>query len=152
MILATLSYPFGQDYVFPRTRLIGFCFVWWTPTSILSTGNPSSYLEAPFGGNTMIVKLKDWVWEWSTKTVQIDDFLEDLYMLPPGSSTPTSPGVCEVYGQWSNTARGWFLTVANAPILQTRWYNVMPAHPPGYYNPPFPADISYPFSQAGVPP
>lgn len=146
MILGTLTYPFTPTYAMKRRQLYGVGILWWDGSTVVYAGNPSRYHEVVFGGYEVYLKVFDWVWDGSRQTVQLNNWIEDLWAYAPGGSTPISFGTADVFASWVTDVRAWFYVVAFAPTSEQWTVQKMPDTIPGYWNPPNPIPRTYPYT------
>ena len=144
-VLGTLTAAPTAGYAIPRPRLIGHSLSWWSGLSIVSGGQASLYSQTVFPHVQMYVKYKDWVFEWSKKTVQIIDCVEDAWAIFLPDPTPQGFGSATMVMTWNNYARGWILNFNLPSAPQVAWVQQFPAVNQPYWNPPHPAPVTYPF-------
>lgn len=118
--MANLIYSPAADFNVQRQYLWGYAFGWWNGTSLVTPGNPSVFQEVPFGGYQVVVKFKDWFWDWDNRAGNLDYLFEDLYAIPPGGGAPIDAG--DVFIQYDLDP------TFNVPLLK-----VIPTNPEGFY-------------------
>lgn len=91
-VLTTWDIPQGGDFSIPRPYVVGFNISYFGDSTIISSGQETVVEEHTYGGYKLFVKFKDWIWDWSNKSFDLGDILEDWYSTAPGSSTPIYTG------------------------------------------------------------
>jgi hypothetical protein len=126
-----------HDYVPHDTPLVrqylDFVAVLWWNMSFITTGQTLVLQEVPFGGYRLHLKFKDWFWSNRAGTGRIDDVLEDLYVTPPGLSTPISAGVVGFNTFYDPRVGANLLVLANEPNDTHVAFNRLPPVDAAYW-------------------
>lgn len=131
-ILATLSFPAGEQSNFPRSYIHTFALQWTGDQTPVSLGNPFVYEEHTFGGYRVHVKFKDVFYTWSSNVYSLDFIIEDLWAELPVTHTPINAGTV-VMGVGSNAVDGWGIATSFAPQLGAYTQHILPPPPANYW-------------------
>jgi len=131
-ILATLSFPAGEQTNFPRSYIKTFALQWTGDQTLVSGPNPWIYEEHTFGGYRFHIKFKDNFYTWSSNVYSLDYIIEDLWAETPIIHVPINAGTV-VVGLGANATDGRGVGVVVAPSLGSFIQHALPPPPPDYW-------------------
>lgn len=115
-VLADITYLPSASFVMQRQYNPFFAVGWHDDTILITPGNPSEFQEIHFGGYRAVIRFKDWWWQWDNRSAQMNEVLEDLYALAPGSSTPSSLGAIQIRLQYEAQYLTWVYVIDLSPF------------------------------------
>ena len=119
-VLADFVYPQGAKFALQRQYILGFAIGWQLGSYATMYGQETRLTEIVFGGYRLVIKFKDWVWDWDNRGFVLDEMFEDYYALAPGSSTPISAGTVYLSLDFDPTFTTMIIKIINpAPV---DWY------------------------------
>lgn len=119
-VLADFVYPQGAGFACQRQYVVGFAIGWQPGSFATAYGIETHLTEVVFGGYRLVIRWKDWIWNWDNRGFTLADCFEDYYALAPGSSIPSSAGTVFVDLSWDTGFTACMLRIINpAPV---DWY------------------------------
>jgi hypothetical protein len=113
-ILWSPTYFTTPEYSLVRQYLDYTAVGWWNMI-VLSSGRYLHLREIPFGGYEFHLRWKEWFWNTRAGTGRVLDVLEDLYVTPPGSSTPISAGSVIFEVKYDPRTHAYVVVISNNP-------------------------------------
>lgn len=146
MILGSLVYDEAPTFALNRGQLWGLYLAWHPGMVVVTTGNPFVIREQTVGDYSTVIKLPDWVYEYSSKTFELGEVLEDLYVYDHAANAiAPNFGTCLVDFSHHPVYRTPQIGLHFLPVLPNRAYWRVPLMPAGYWNPIFDIAPSDPF-------
>lgn len=135
-VLASFSYPQGVDFACQRQYIMGFTIGWQPGSFATQFGQETRLTEVVYGGYRLVIKFKDWVWDWDNRGFTLGDLFEDYYAIAPGGTDPINAGTVHVSLAQPDTWRTWCLKIVNPAASD--WYlfqRLPPADRPYWFVP-----------------
>lgn len=119
-MLATFAYPQGGNFALQRQQVTCFAIGWQPGSYALQSGQETILQEVLFGGYRLVIKFKDWIWQWDNRGYLLQDLFEDFYAIPPGGGAPVNAGTITVKWEYDPTFLCPLLVIISPALAD--WY------------------------------
>jgi hypothetical protein len=132
MILWSPVYYSPSEYSLVR-QYLDYVVVGWQDMIVLESGRYLHLRELVYGGYEFHLRFKEWFWDSQSGTGRVLDVLEDLYVTPPGSSTPISAGTVIFEVKYDPRTNAYVVLFASTPNDGHYCFNRLPPVDSSYW-------------------